>query len=155
VLFYSLSRTGTKPPKTIVRCHATTDAEYDILYTLPNPDRPSVFLPEPYHDDVPQELVLSLEIEQNLCDDLRQLNRARFQRNFNPASYAHLVQRIRFRFPLCPNALLQHAARQALRSCPLNFFPDIGLLRQYERGTPMPTDPGDVLFDPSTGEVYD
>ncbi len=154
MIFYSLSRTGTTPPRTIVRGWATTDAEADILVTLPNPGLPSVFLPHQYHADVPQELVIAHEVEENLTLDLRALHRVRMRRDFFPHQQQTLVDRVRFRFPLAENTLLQHAARQALRSVPLTFYPDLGLSHPWERGTPLPPG-GGPLFSPDTGEVYD
>lgn len=151
MIFYSLSRTGGPNPKTLVRGFATTDTEYDILYTLPNPDRPSVFIPEPYHSDIPEALLITEAVEENLCDDLRQLGRARFNRNFNPATYTQLVERIRFRFPLCANLLLQHTARQSLRSCSLAFFKELGLASRYKRGDPVSVE--EIGYNPETGEI--
>jgi hypothetical protein len=156
VIFYSLSRPspGRSNQPTIIRCHATTDQEHDILITTHNPDPPSVFLPAAYHNDVPQALIIGSDVSINLTDDLRQLNRARGQRNFSPRHYGFLVDRVRFRFPLCDNELLQHTARQSLRSCSLVFFPDLGLMRRDQRGTPLPPPQEGPLFDPETGEVY-
>lgn len=162
----------------LVRACATTDAEHDVCIVVPQqwaarpqpsvggsaPVRrpvgtpsPSIYLPAALHKEVPTELLIS-EHEISVTQDLRELQRARFRRDFLPHYHGRAMARLRFALPGVTNALLRHAVLQFLRGCPLSMLPDRGLSGLESRDDPpdpLVLAPDGTRFRPSTGEIVD